>query len=192
LLCCMVVGHLRRRLSGGGQPVEQCGAESTGLFVLRDVTRVSDLDETRSRNRCSDRPVPRRAADEVVLSGDHQGRACTRRCPREARCARTRERSPDDSGTSPTPVPHRALPDVPRSPVRPRPTAGAARRQRLPTQRSGHPQASGSRQAGSRSKTPNQATAVLQVDPGCIGPCTNDVPGTNRTTRVMHDSSHTG
>src|SRR5262245_38299225 len=63
------------RSLGGGQPVEQRGPESAGLLVLRDVTGISDFDITRSRYRCRDGPVPRRAADEVLLSGDHQGRA---------------------------------------------------------------------------------------------------------------------
>jgi hypothetical protein len=44
--------------SGGGQPVEQRGPECTRLLVLRDVTRVGDLDEARDWNRSGDRPRP--------------------------------------------------------------------------------------------------------------------------------------
>src|SRR5215472_7248646 len=61
--------------SGGRQPVAQRGSEGLKLLILRDVTCVRDLHVTRGRNRRRDRPVPYRARDEVVLSGDHNGRA---------------------------------------------------------------------------------------------------------------------
>src|SRR5215472_1782659 len=61
--------------SGGRQPVAQRGSEGLRLLILRDVTCVRDLHVTRGRNRRRDRPVPYRARDEVVLSGDHNGRA---------------------------------------------------------------------------------------------------------------------